>query len=179
MSNQVLINIGYLLVLLGLGYFFGRRAEAKHYKDIQRREQLYLALPTVSSEQPIGDISVQNCVLVRGSVVISVDYFKRMLAALRAFFGGEVQAYETLLDRARREAVLRMKESCPGAAQIINLRMETASIHRGANSIGSVEVVAYGTALFNSDSDSTSDGSANAEPIAVSSHPSRSGPTGD
>ncbi|MGB0864930.1 MAG: YbjQ family protein [Granulosicoccaceae bacterium] len=148
MSYQLLINIGYLLILLFLGYVFGRRAEAKHYRAIERREQQFLALPTTSGEELLADLSPDNTALVRGSVVISVDYFKRMLAALRAFFGGEVQAYETLLDRARREAILRMKESCPEAAQIINLRVETSSIYRGAGTVGSVEVLAYGTAVF-------------------------------
>lgn len=152
MSVQILINIGYLLVLLVLGYFFGRRAEAKHYKDIERRERLLVALPTTSGENLLGELSADHTVLVRGSVVIAVDHFKRLLAALRAFFGGEVQAYETLLDRARREAVLRMKESCPDAVQIINLRIETSSIHRGAQSIGSVEVLAYGTAVYSQES---------------------------
>ncbi|MDF3037266.1 MAG: hypothetical protein K0S28_2540, partial [Paucimonas sp.] len=63
--------------------------------------------------------------------------------------GGPVQSYETLLDRARREAILRMKESCPDADQIINLRIETSSISEGAkNTVSSVEVLAYGTAVY-------------------------------
>ena len=82
-------------------------------------------------------------------MVISVDYFKRLLASLRNFFGGSIQAYETLLDRARREAILRMKENCKNADEIINLRIETSSISKGKrNTIGSVEVLAYGTALY-------------------------------
>ena len=56
---------------------------------------------------------------------------------------------KTLLDRARREAILRLKESCSGATQVINLRIETSSISKGeGDSIGSVEVLAYGTALY-------------------------------
>jgi uncharacterized protein YbjQ (UPF0145 family) len=53
------------------------------------------------------------------------------------------------LDRARREAILRMKESCKKADEIINLRIETSSISKGrGRSIGSVEVLAYATALY-------------------------------
>ena len=45
--------------------------------------------------------------------------------------------------------MLRLKESCPEADQIINLRLDTSSISKGANnSIGSVEILAYGTALY-------------------------------
>ena len=41
--------------------------------------------------------------------MVSVDYFKRFLAGLRMIFGGRVSSYESLLDRARREALLRMR----------------------------------------------------------------------
>lgn len=182
MPNNIVLNITYVLVLLLLGYFFGRRAESRHFKDIIRRESRLLQLPTVNGKQPVGDIEVSDYTLVRGSVVISVDYFKRMLAGLRAFFGGEMQAYETLLDRARREAVLRMKESCPEAVQIINLRIETSSIYRGAQSVGSVEVLAYGTALFAAQSAAPAGNTpfvARTLPKPSSAaRPFRSGPTG-
>ncbi|CAM5220825.1 hypothetical protein ALON55S_03865 [Alishewanella longhuensis] len=92
---------------------------------------------------------IDKAELVCGSVVISIDYFKRLLAMLRSIVGGPVASYETLLDRARREALLRMKEQCTGAVQIINIRVETSSIHNAAgNGIGSVELLAYGTAIY-------------------------------
>jgi uncharacterized protein YbjQ (UPF0145 family) len=63
-------------------------------------------------------------------------------------FGGELRAYCSLLDRARREAILRMKAQYPDADLIVNLRIETSSISKGAkNTIGSTEIFAYGTAL--------------------------------
>lgn len=136
-------------VLLSLGYFFGRHAETKHYRSIIEREKSLLTLPTTSLKT-VGDDNrtVSRFMFVNGSMVVSVDYFKRILAKLRNFFGGNVQSYETLIDRARREAILRMKESCPDADMIINLRLETSSITKGAGKqVGSVEVLAYGTAL--------------------------------
>ena len=109
-----------------------------------------VATPNHPCKYVLGDDrEVDHCHLVNGSMVVSVDYFKRILAMLRIFFGGNVQSYETLIDRARREAVLRMKESCPGADQVINLRLETSSITKGkGKQIGSVEVLAYGTAVY-------------------------------
>ena len=85
-------------------------------------------------------------------MVVSNDYFKRLLAILRNFFGGRVKAYESLIDRARREAILRMKEEAKskGAHMIVNLRLETSTIGRSANkknSVGSIEALAYGTAV--------------------------------
>ena len=140
----------FFLILLTSGYFFGKFAEKRHYRSIMEREKEYLQLPATSSRYVLGtDREVRNARLVSGSVVISVDYFKRLVAGLRNIFGGRVQAYETLVDRARREAVLRLKESCLDADQIINLRLETSSISKGKkNQIGSVEVLAYGTAIY-------------------------------
>ena len=69
--------------------------------------------------------------------------------SLKKIFGGELHTYSSLLDRARREALLRLKESCSDADMLINLRFETSTISSGGNSnIGSVEVLAYGTALW-------------------------------
>lgn len=134
-----------------IGFVFGRRVEKKHYASIALREKALLQLPTTTSKYPLGVAmsSIHRSHLATGSVVISVDYFKQILAGLRTLIGGPVQSYETLLDRARREAVLRLKESCPDADQIINLRLETSSISKGAKgNVGSVEVLAYGTAIY-------------------------------
>lgn len=138
------------LVLVALGFFFGRRVEKKHYADIMAREQLQLHRPTTAGRRIMGDgRAVVRSELAMGSVAISIDAFKRLLAGLRNIFGGNVQSYETLVDRARREAVLRMLESCPQADQVINIRLETCSIAGGGSErIASVEVLAYGTAVY-------------------------------
>jgi uncharacterized protein YbjQ (UPF0145 family) len=138
------------IILMMLGYGFGTWAERRHYKSIEKREMQYQNLPTIGLKHPLPQPGrVVKAQLAAGNVVISVDYFKRFLASLRNIFGGRVSAYETLVDRARREATLRMKESCPGATQIINVRLETASLSKNTKkgSIGSIEVFAYGTAL--------------------------------
>jgi len=52
---------------------------------------------------------------------------------------------------ARREALLRMREEARelGASYVFNVKMETSSISKGRrDSIGSVEVLAYGTAVI-------------------------------
>jgi len=145
-----MIDLIILLTLLLLGYGFGHYAEKKHYKDIIQREKALRNLPSVSSKV-LPPITQMDNELVSGNVVISVDYFKRFLAGLRNIFGGRVTSYETLLDRARREAILRMKEQAHamGAKLIFNVKMETSSIYKGRrNSVGSVEILAYGTALI-------------------------------
>ncbi|MES0327920.1 MAG: heavy metal-binding domain-containing protein [Gammaproteobacteria bacterium] len=138
------------ITLLALGYFFGRIAEKKHYKSIIKREKQYKDIVAVSSRiPPISDVPMSSC-LVAGSVVVSVDYFKRFLSGLRALVGGRVIAYESLLDRARREAMLRMKKQARdlNANMVFNIKLETCSISKNARgAIGSIEVLAYGTAF--------------------------------
>jgi uncharacterized protein YbjQ (UPF0145 family) len=150
----ILQNLDLLLFLLLLvvGYAAGSIAEKRHYKSIQNREKelLQLAVVTAEGSFPVG--RVQSSQLVSGSAVISIDYFKRLLAVLRNIFGGRVKAYESLIDRARREAILRMKEQAhqQGAKMIINMRLETSTIGRNANQkkkLGSIEAIAYGTAV--------------------------------
>ncbi|MCV6604632.1 MAG: YbjQ family protein [Porticoccaceae bacterium] len=143
-------NLITFLVLLILGYGFGRLAERRHFKSIIQRERDYADTLTFSTKSPPEDMAVARAQLVSGNVVVSVDYFKQVMAGLRALLGGRVSAYETLVERARREAILRMKEQARklGAEMIFNVRLETASIAKGEQQqLGSVEVFAYGTAL--------------------------------
>lgn len=139
------------LVLLTLGYGFGRVAEQRHYKSIIERETDLNRIPAIALRLPPPSLKPQRTQLVMGSVVISIDYFKRIAAGLRGLVGGRMMSYESLLDRARREAVLRMKEQADGlgAKMVFNIKLETASISKGRkNNIGSVEVLAYGTAII-------------------------------
>tara|TARA_B110000196_G_scaffold36426_1_gene27249 strand:+ start:289 stop:741 length:453 start_codon:yes stop_codon:yes gene_type:complete len=140
-----------VIVLIGLGYVIGSIAEKKHYRSIISREAQWLHIPTVSVKNMIEDgVDIIDARMVQGSVVISIDHFKRILASLRNIFGGRVTAYESLIDRARREAILRMKEKSPNADIVLNTRIETSTIGRSANSrksIGSIEAMAYGTAI--------------------------------
>lgn len=148
-----MIELSISLTLVALGYVFGRWAEARHYRSIFKREADTLNVPVVSLRRYAPLSTNVESILVTGNVVISIDQFKKLLAGLRNLFGGRIASYETLLDRARREAVLRMKEAAirQGAHVIINTRIETSSISKnssGRGGIGSVEVLAYGTALI-------------------------------
>jgi len=138
------------LFLLILGYLSGSYLEKRHYKSIRARERKTLRVPIITFGAPIPD--AQEAKLFVGSVVVSIDYFKMISAALINLVGGRVTVYETLLDRGRREALLRMKEDAMawGADKIFNVRLETATIggrYRDNNSLGSIEVIAYGTGV--------------------------------
>lgn len=134
--------------LLILSYITGKWIESRHYQSIRQREHAFLNRPAITTKTLEEGRTVTRTVLAVGSVVVSVDYFKRFLAGFRMLFGGELRAYAPLLDRGKREAVLRMKESCPDADLYLNCRLETSAISRGRkNTIGCVEIVAYSTAI--------------------------------
>jgi len=140
------------LFLACLGYGAGTWTEKRHYASIRQREAELLKMPVVTGGIDFSSKQIEHAELVTGSAVISIDYFKRLLAILRNIFGGRVKSYESLVDRARREAILRLKESARdnGADIVVNMRLETAAIGQSANrkrQIGSVEAIAYGTAL--------------------------------
>ncbi len=145
-----MLDLLLILAPLILGYTFGRMAESRHYKSIIKREKESSDLLLIASKKVPEDMDFAESFLVSGNVVVSVDYFKRFLASLRNIFGGRVKSFESLVDRGRREAILRMKQQAKAkdADMIFNIKLETASISKGAeNSIGSIEVLAYGTAL--------------------------------
>lgn len=144
------IIIAVCLVLLG--YFSGRIAERRHYQHIFEKEESLRHITAHNLKHPLNkDRQVERCELAIGQIVVSQDYFKRFLAIIRSITGGTMGSYETLVDRGRRDAIIRMKESCPGADEFVNIRIETSVIGNngtGNNGLGSIEVLAYSTALF-------------------------------
>lgn len=147
-----MIEIGIFLVLLALGYGVGSYREKKHYQSIFRREEELRDILLFESRFPPKATSagVSNGVMVQGNVVISSDYFKAFVAGLRKLVGGRLRSYESLLDRGRREALLRMKAQAKelGSDQIFNVKFETSSISKGAQDrLGSIEVLVYGSAF--------------------------------
>jgi uncharacterized protein YbjQ (UPF0145 family) len=148
---ELLIQLIFFGLLLLVGLVFGRAAEARHFRDIARREA-ELAEILVFNERTPPDRPFREATLVVGSVVVAEDYFKRIAAALKSLVGGRLTAYESLMDRGRREAVLRMKEAARarGSKFVCNVRFETSSLSEaqgGARPLFSAEFIVYGTAL--------------------------------
>ena len=148
---EMSVQFGIPLALLVLTYFTGTAFERRHYASIRERELRWRSLPAVTFRSVPPGWKVAESALITGSVVISVDYFKRFLSGLRMIFGGRVKAYETLLDRARREALLRLKEDAVerGYHAVLNVRLETCRLANARNSerIAGLEVLAYGTGV--------------------------------
>ena len=145
----------YFEALLGValavtGLVAGRFIERRHYASIRRRERELADILVFAMRFPPPRLAAPAASLVAGSVVVADDYFKSLLAGLQTFFGGRVSTYESLVDRARREAVLRMKADARrrGAGMGVNVQFQTFAIPgRRPGSTRAVEVLAYGTAV--------------------------------
>lgn len=141
------LNLWLLLALLMLGYGAGRWQERRHLRSIRQREEALRHVVALNTRYVPEGVAATGAQLVTGGVVVSSDYFKTFVAGFRAFFGGRFRGYETLLERARREALLRLKEDAQaaGATLVIGVRFQSTTI--AGSSTPSVEVLAFGTAL--------------------------------
>lgn len=135
-------------VLLLVGIVFGSMNERNHFARI------------IKAEEELSDIKVFNIktlpnnieaggALVTGNVVIAVDYFKVFISGFVMLFGGRLTGYEKLMERARREALIRMQREAKalGANAIYNTRVEFSAVGQQPKKIGGAELFAYGTAV--------------------------------
>jgi uncharacterized protein YbjQ (UPF0145 family) len=147
-----LVQIVIFVVLLAIGWFAGRANERRHFRELAEHEAKLKQILVFNEKTPPAGQALARGVLVVGAVVIAEDYFKRIAAGLRSLVGGRIGVYESLLDRGRREAIVRMKEEARelGATMVFNVRLETASLSEdrsGRSPMFSAEFIAYGTAL--------------------------------
>jgi uncharacterized protein YbjQ (UPF0145 family) len=146
---EVILIIILLVLLPFLPMFFiwgiGATIERRHMKRILAREAQFAGFPVSNLKRlPEG---AQEAFLSSGSVVLSADAWKTMLAGFRKIFGGRFKAIEPVIERARREAILRLLEDARGrgADCVHNVRLETANISNTQSL--AIEVIAYGTAV--------------------------------
>lgn len=135
------------LFLLLLGFFVGRYKERKHFKRIVIQEAKLAHIKALSIKTLPDNLDV-GASLVTGNVVVAVDHFKRLMAMFRMIFGGRLRSYDSLMERARREVILRVKQQAynRGADAVYNLRFEYSEIGQQPR-ISGVEILAYGTAV--------------------------------
>lgn len=141
--DGLIFKIGITLVLFIIGWAFGRHIERKHINALEQSERqlAYIRIDTNKFQS-----TTQHGHMVSSNVVISHDYFKYIIANIQNFFGGRLTTYESVVDRARREAVVRLKREAEaiGADHIMGLRLSTTEMGMQG---GMVEVFAYGTAI--------------------------------
>ena len=136
------------IILMLIGFFFGRANEAAHLKRLRAAEAALSHIRVNNLKTTVEPLETGG-VLVSGNVVVAVDYFKKIIAAIKMIFGGKLGMYDSLLSRARREAIIRMMREADalGADAIYNVRVEFSAIGAQPQAIGGAELLAYGTAV--------------------------------
>lgn len=155
----LLFQISIPLIFLGLGLFVGRAREKAHFADLDRRERELAGMLLSDIKSFPGGVDVSRTpVLVVDSTAIATDYLKSWLAGFKKILGGELRSYNSLMERARREALLRIMERAheQGFDAICNLRLDTADIGGaiGPKGVVMAAMVASGTAYKRSSKES-------------------------
>ncbi len=82
--------------------------------------------------------------IVKGSTIQSKNIGRDITQAFKTLVGGELKAYNEMMNNARALATKRMVEEATslGADAVVNIRYASATVMAGA-----AEVMAYGTAV--------------------------------
>ena len=139
-------------LILSLCFSLGTIREKRHYKSIKKREVSLFKKPYINfSKEAISNQKIKMARLVIGEVVLGCDRFKEFVYGLKTLFGGNVSVYESVLDRGKREALLRMREKALmiGADIVVNTKIETSMLDpmEKKGRLPRVSVIAYGTAI--------------------------------
>ncbi len=128
-------------------YIIGKFIERLHFHNIQKREKRFKSLSAFTTEKSHTIDPTEEMKMVYGNIVIGIDYYKRVIGFLRKIRGGPLRTHERVIERARREAILRMKNQAYnwGAYKIINMRIETSAI--GSTQYPSTEIYVYATGI--------------------------------
>lgn len=92
----------------------------------------------------ISGKNIETISIVKGSTIQSKHVGKDIMSSLKTIVGGELTAYNEMMNDARALATKRMVDEANalGADGIVNIRYASSAIVQGA-----AEVIAYGTAV--------------------------------
>lgn len=92
----------------------------------------------------ISGKELETLQLVKGSTIQSKNIGKDITQGFKTLVGGELKAYNAMMDEARALATKRMTEEALelGADAVINIRYSSSAVMQGA-----AEVIVYGTAV--------------------------------
>lgn len=92
----------------------------------------------------ISGKEIETISIVKGSTIQSKHLGKDIMSGFKTLVGGELGAYNEMMNEARAIATKRMVEEAEklGGDGIINIRYATSAIMQGA-----AEVIVYGTAV--------------------------------
>ena len=131
------LYVGLPAAVLFVGWLVGHLSETKHERSLAAREEALKDVETTDLRNPPGFAGAEGpCSLVSGEAVVASDTFKTWVFGLKNIVGGESKTFTRLFDRARRAALLRMKERAHarGCNAVCNVRFDSADIGGNATS---------------------------------------------
>lgn len=92
----------------------------------------------------ISGKELETLSLVKGSTIQTKNALRDISQGFKTLVGGELVAYNEMMNEARALATKRMVEKAEalGADAVVNIRYASAAVMQGA-----AEVIAYGTAV--------------------------------
>lgn len=144
---DMLFTNGLQVIGIGLaGWLLASWFERRHLRSLSAREAPLQHIRINTSKHP-GSCEPEACTLLIGSVVVAHDYFRTLIIIIRRFIGGNISPYERLVQRGRREALIRLKEEADlrGIDKVINIRFGTTTV--SGRFLHAIEMVAYGTGI--------------------------------
>lgn len=148
MIFSLTIVLGTFLFIMGLGAF----VQHHHLKDLDMLEKEYAYLPMNNHNKPLrGGFRPKYIEVISASCVIGPSAYNLLMRIPKMIFGGEVADYAKVAQRARREALIRLKKKAHDADEIINVKIDTVPMHvtdSNEEPVYAIGVLAYGTALY-------------------------------
>lgn len=139
------------LLAAAVAFVAGPFIERRHLADLEARESALAGFVAHDLATPVVAVGPVRPVLVTGSVVLGVDAWRTFVLALVNLVGGDAPQVDRIMQRARREALVRLKEEARslGAVEVVNVRMETSTIssRNGNSGRGTGEIFCHATAL--------------------------------
>lgn len=144
--DAMLFNLLQAVVIGATGWLVAALAERRHVAAMTARER-DLAEVHITASKSFPPAERDHTMMLVGSVVITHDYWRTLVIFIRTLLGGNIQPYERLVQRGRREALIRLKEEAHlrGMDRVVNVRFLGNRISAGP--LKAVEMVAFGTGI--------------------------------
>jgi uncharacterized protein YbjQ (UPF0145 family) len=128
------------------GWVLATWLERRHFNSMRKRE-IPLQSIQVNTAKSVPSCEPEGVTMLIGSVVVAHDYFRTLLIFFRKIIGGNIRPYERLVQRGRREALIRLKEEAElrGIDKVVNVRFTTTAV--SGRFLHAIEMVAYGTGV--------------------------------
>lgn len=126
----ILLQCGLPLLIIVAAFFVGAFTERRHLARLRRAEDELMPMIRSNLRSPPGLAESGGGEIVIGECVIATDYFKNFISNLVKLTGGEMRAYRSLMERARREALVRLLRDAreKGYTGVCNVRLIPADV---------------------------------------------------